>query len=117
MITTKAVVHSYSEGDSVVNVKLANGDDVQAKVHGATVELIDDNGSSHTHRLTDIEHAREVFGVVGTEIEITYAATNIPQDVRPAWAEPELSEAQQEALDNPPEPEPAPAPEGAASVE
>lgn len=92
-VTTRAFVHSYDEGDCIITATLANGDTAQVKAHGATVELVDDNGSAHTHRLLDIGAARAVFGIPGTEVAITYEAVAVPEGVTPLWERPEPAPA------------------------
>lgn len=84
---TTATVHSYHEGQAIVAAELSNGEAVQAMVNGVTVELVDANGSAHTHRFTDVEAARAVFGVVGTKLEITYEAVDVPEVEAPAEIE------------------------------
>lgn len=101
--TTEATVHSYHEGQAVVEATLGDGSKGQVMANGATVELIDANGSAHTHRFLDVEMARAVFGGVGVKVAVSYSRTSAEAD----WSPPAPATAE----------EPAPAPEGAAAVE
>lgn len=70
---TTATVHSYHEGDIIVNATLPNGEERQATVQGVTVELIDHNGTAHTHRFINVDKARGVFGAgAGTKVACVY---------------------------------------------
>jgi hypothetical protein len=70
-------VHSYQEGQTVANVDIG-GVPTQVMVNsGATIELTDELGSSHTFRFTDVMAARLLFGADGPDGAAGAAGTKI----------------------------------------
>lgn len=88
---TTATVHSVTEEDVLVNAVLPNGAPSQVKAPGVTVELIDHNGSCHTHRFLNVEKAKAIF-TTGAKIDCTYTQSADQSDAAPPPPPPPPSE-------------------------